>query len=74
MAAGARWLRCRKAEQVMCPKPTTGYWQDYNTLWRGRLVIGHDRPAGPMSRMGQTEKNAVRAYVFRFALEPGHSS
>jgi hypothetical protein len=27
-----------------------------------------------MSEMGQTEKNSVRAYVFRFALELGHSS
>jgi hypothetical protein len=26
----------------MCPKPSTGYRQDYNTLWRGKLVIGHD--------------------------------
>jgi hypothetical protein len=26
----------------MCPKPITGYRQDYNTLWRGKLVIGHD--------------------------------
>ena len=25
-----------------------------------------------MSQMGQTEKNLVRAYVFRFALELGH--
>jgi hypothetical protein len=27
-----------------------------------------------MSELGQTEKNSVRAYVFRFALEPGHCS
>src|ERR1700682_6204276 len=27
-----------------------------------------------MSEMGQTEKNSVRAYVFRFALELGHCS
>jgi hypothetical protein len=27
-----------------------------------------------MSQMGQTEKNSVRAYVFRFALELGHCS
>ena len=27
-----------------------------------------------MSQMGQTEKNSVRAYVLRFALELGHSS
>src|SRR5258708_7122872 len=27
-----------------------------------------------MSGLGQTEKNSVRAYVFRFALEPGHCS
>ena len=26
------------------------------------------------SEMGQTEKNSVRAYVFRFALELGHCS
>jgi hypothetical protein len=31
----------------MCPNPSMGCRQDYNTLWRGRLVIGHDldRPA-----------------------------
>jgi hypothetical protein len=28
----------------------------------------------PMSQMGQIEKNSVRAYVFRFALELGHCS
>jgi hypothetical protein len=28
----------------------------------------------PMSQLGQTEKNSVRAYVFRFALELGHGS
>src|SRR6266516_1316293 len=27
-----------------------------------------------MSQLGQTEKNLVRAYVFRFALELGHCS
>src|SRR5882762_7922940 len=27
-----------------------------------------------MSEKGQTEKNSVRAYVFRFALELGHCS
>ena len=27
-----------------------------------------------MSQMGQTEKNSVRAYVFRFALKLGHRS
>jgi hypothetical protein len=27
-----------------------------------------------MTALGQTEKNSVRAYVFRFALERGHSS
>jgi hypothetical protein len=27
-----------------------------------------------MSQMGQTEKNSVRAHVFRFALELGHCS
>jgi hypothetical protein len=27
-----------------------------------------------MSAQGQTEKNSVRAYVFRFALELGHCS
>ena len=27
-----------------------------------------------MSELGQTEKNSVRAYVFRFALELGHGS
>jgi hypothetical protein len=27
-----------------------------------------------MSELGQTEKNSVRAYVFRFALELGHCS
>jgi hypothetical protein len=27
-----------------------------------------------MSETGQTEKNSVRAYVFRFALELGHRS
>jgi hypothetical protein len=26
------------------------------------------------SAMGQTEKNSVRAYVFRFALDLGHCS
>jgi hypothetical protein len=26
----------------MCPKPSTGYRQDYDTLWRGKLVIGYD--------------------------------
>ena len=30
--------------------------------------------AGSMSQMGQTEKNSVRAYVFRFALKLGHCS
>src|SRR3977135_2049049 len=28
----------------------------------------------PMSQLGQTEKNSVRACVFRFALELGHRS
>src|SRR5260370_16417540 len=29
---------------------------------------------GSTSALGQTEKNSVRAYVFRFALELGHRS
>ena len=29
---------------------------------------------GQMSELGQTEKNSVRAYVFRFAPELGHCS
>jgi hypothetical protein len=28
----------------------------------------------PMAEMGQTEKNSVRAYVFRFTLKLGHRS
>jgi len=27
-----------------------------------------------MSEMGQTEKNSLRAHIFRFALELGHCS
>src|SRR6266849_9879849 len=34
----------------------------------------HYEPERPMSVRGQTEKNSVRAYVFRFALELGHCS
>ncbi len=30
--------------------------------------------SGSMSQLGQTEKNSVRAYVFRFALKLGHCS
>src|ERR1700756_35403 len=29
---------------------------------------------GRSIQMGQTEKNSLRAYVFRFALERGHST
>jgi hypothetical protein len=38
------------------------------TGFRSKIV------AARMSESGQTEKNSVRAYVFRFALELGHRS
>src|SRR4030088_3213683 len=47
---------------------------------RNRAASGKWHPTGlrswsrPMSQLGQTEKNSVRAYVFRFAPELGHCS
>jgi hypothetical protein len=32
------------------------------------------RYSSAMSKLGQAEKNSMRAYVFRFAPEPGHCS
>jgi hypothetical protein len=51
--------RCRRAEQVsrfMCPKSSTDCRQHYNTLWTGKVVIGNDRTARPMSRMGHQRR------------------
>src|ERR1700694_4688865 len=65
----------------------TGHTQEekhdqLDELGRGKLVplsekwhaIGAGSVVSPMSELGQTEKNSVRAYVFRFALELGHGS
>src|SRR6266851_620424 len=43
-------------------------------MCRNGLVLRCEKPESPMSQLGQTEKNSVRAYVFRFALELGHCS
>src|ERR1700674_3562614 len=40
----------------------------------GILDLGELLPEQSTSVLGQTEKNSVRAYVFRFALELGHCS
>ena len=41
-------------------------------MWPGCRTT-RSRPT-PMFELGQTEKNSVRAYVFRFALKFGHTS
>src|SRR6266851_4370020 len=43
-------------------------------MCRNGLVLRCEKPESPMSQLGQTEKNSVRAYVFHFALELGHCS
>jgi hypothetical protein len=48
----------------MCPKPITGYRQDYNTLWRGKLVIGHDPDRSARCRRW-VKNGSVRARVAR---------
>jgi putative transport protein len=45
------------------------------SAWRNSAIRPADRPhtrSGSMSQMGQTEKNLVRAYVFRVTPESGH--
>jgi hypothetical protein len=46
---------------------TSGRFGALRKAWRRRA-----RSRRGMSQLGQTEKNSVRAYVFRFALELGH--
>ena len=42
--------------------------------WANNVQMPSRVPDWPMSLMGQTEKNSVRAYVFRFTLKLGHRS
>ncbi len=52
-------------------KATDHALQKYDNFTR----YGHGRAAAvAMSELGQTEKNSVRANVFRFAIELGHYS
>src|SRR6266849_536371 len=43
-----------------------------STLGRCRSLLKRDVWREPTAEMGQTEKNSVRAYVFRFAPKSGH--
>jgi hypothetical protein len=52
----------------MCLEPTTGsgYQQDYNTLRRGRLVIGYTtRPARPDVAQGLTVRYVGIRWLLR---------
>jgi hypothetical protein len=43
-------------------------------VWKVAGRVAQHREMRPRSDTGQTEKNSVRAHVFRFALELGHCS
>jgi hypothetical protein len=60
---------------ILCPanhNPLTFTGQRVSL--RGDLKWLDGRKADRLSAVGQTEKNSVRAYVFRFALKLGHRS
>jgi hypothetical protein len=47
-------------------------WDELEALWEA--YGNHEASKSSDVRFGLTEKNSVRAYVFRFALELGHCS
>jgi hypothetical protein len=53
----------------MCPNPSMGCRQDYNTLWRGRLVIGHDLDRPARCRIWVTSLPRIAAAVPPFTLK-----
>jgi hypothetical protein len=53
-------------------RKTTGDFGEVHIVRRLRRARGPRN--GPNAAKGQTEKNSVRAYVFRFTLELGHCS